>query len=249
MARPAASPATSLAEVSRAIRPVTLAHEQVVPVLPALAGLVPDGGLARGSVVVVDGDRAGTSLALAVVAGPSQAGSWVAVVGCPDLGLAAAAEAGVVLERLALVSATPESWPTVVAALIGAVDVVMVSPTHRVRAADARRLAARARERGTILVQTGSPVRPSRSAGADLEADLRLTVTGAEWQGVGHGHGHLQVRRLTVEAGGRRRAARPRRVELWFPDGRGEITPVIVEPPAEAPFESYAGSDVERLVG
>ena len=108
----------------------------------------------RGSVTVVEGDGAATSLALALVAGPSAAGSWTAVVGCPGLGLAAAAEAGVALERLALVAEPePGDWAGVVAALVGAVDVVVVGPTHRVRAADARRLAARARERGTVLVQ------------------------------------------------------------------------------------------------
>ena len=48
-----------------------------------LTDLVPDGGLVRGSVTVVEGDGA-TSLALALVAGPSAAGSWTAVVGAPD---------------------------------------------------------------------------------------------------------------------------------------------------------------------
>ena len=44
-----------------------------------------------------------TSLALQLVAAASAAGSWVAAVGVPALGAVAAAEAGVVLERLALV--------------------------------------------------------------------------------------------------------------------------------------------------
>jgi hypothetical protein len=229
-------PAPILAEVSRAIRPVALAHELVVPVLPALAGLVsgaaPGAGLARGSVVHVDGVAA-PSLALALVAGPSAAGSWTAVVGCPDLGLVAAAEAGVALDRLALVAEpAPGEWAAVVAALVGAVDVVVVSPTHRVAAGDARRLAARARERGTILVQlTSSPV----------EADLHLTGVEARWQGLGRGHGHLRARRLVVEAGGRRRAARVRRVELWLPDAEGAVTVAAAAP------ASYAGSDADRL--
>ena len=159
MSRPAPVLAGSLEAVGRAIRPVALAREQVVPVLPALSGLVPDGGLVRGSVTVVEGDGAAISLALALVAGPSAAGSWTAVVGCPGLGLAAVAEAGVALERLALVAEPePGDWAGVVAALVGAVDVVVVGPTHRVRTADARRLAARARERGTVLVQLPTTV-------------------------------------------------------------------------------------------
>jgi hypothetical protein len=218
---------------------LTLAADRLVPVLPGLAALVPEGGLVRGSVTHVDGPAA-TSLALALVAGASVAGSWVAVVGCPDLGLAAAAEAGVALERLALVAEPPlDSWASVVAALVGGVDVVVVGPTHRVRAADARRLAARARERGTILIQ----LRPMRR-GAGLDADLRLTVVDSRWQGVGQGHGRAQARRLTVDVGGRRRADRPHHVDLWCPDEHGAV--VAVPPPAAA--ARYAGSDVDELV-
>ena len=240
-ARSAGSAGSTL-ELARAIRPVVLAHEQVVPVLPALASLVsgPDpgagAGLVRGSVVQVGGVAA-SSLALALLAGPSAAGSWTAVVGCPDLGLAAAAEAGVDLERLALVAEPPAAdWAAVVAAFVGAVDVVVLGPTHRVRAGDARRLAARARERGTVLVQLvarppGRVARAGAGSGAGqasgaIEADLRLTGVASRWHGLGHGHGHLQARRLVVEATGRRRAARPHRVELWLPDRTGAITAV-----------------------
>ncbi|HVN50535.1 MAG TPA: hypothetical protein VMT43_03835, partial [Acidimicrobiales bacterium] len=102
-----------LAEVARAVRPVALARDRVVPVLPALSGLVPDRGLVRGSVTVVEGEAA-TSLALALVAGASAAGGWTAVVGCPDLGLVAAAEAGLALERVALVTEpAPGDWAAV----------------------------------------------------------------------------------------------------------------------------------------
>jgi hypothetical protein len=230
---------TSLAEVATLTRPVTLARDQVVPVLAGLRGLMPEGGLQRGSTVVVDGAGAATSLALAVAAGPSAAGGWVAVVGRDDLGLAAAVETGLVLERLALVAEPPpDQWAMVVAALIGAVDVVVVGSARRLRAADARRLAARARERGTVLIQA-----PGGSA-SPLEADLRLTVVATHWQGLGAGHGHLQARRLSVEAVGRRRAARPRRAELWLPDRQGRICPVTTD----ASAGSYAGADIDRLV-
>ncbi len=256
---PVLRPAPDLAEVSRAIRPVVLAHEQVVPVLPAFSRLVSDqhvgGGLVRGSVVRIEGVAA-ASVALALVAGPSAAGSWVAVVGCGDLGLAAAAEAGVVLERLALVAEpAPDQWAGVVAAFVGAVDVVVMGPTHRVRAGDARRLAARTRERGTVLIQlastssragVGARSRSAAGAGAGaIEADLRLTGVEARWQGLGQGHGHLQARRLVVEVGGRRRADRPRRVELWLPDARGAITTVAPAPS----IPGIDGLDRERDVG
>lgn len=241
------APPSQVEALSRATRPVTLAHEQVMAVLPALADLAPGGGLARGSVVLVDGGRGAISLGLALVAGPSQAGAWTAVVGGADLGLAAADEMGLALERLALVAEPPPGeWASVVAALIGAVDVVMVSP-HRVRTADARRLAARARERGTILVQVPVGGTGRAPAGAGLEADLRLTVTEARWQGLGEGHGHLQARRLTVETGGRRRAARSRRIALWCPDATGSValvTPIV----GRVALDGLDGLDVDRKV-
>jgi len=241
---------TSLTDVVQVTRPLLLARDRTVPVLPALRGLMPDGGLPRGAMVGVAGPDAGaTSMAFALAAAPSAAGSWVAVVGRPDLGLSAAAEIGVDLDRLALVAEPPpEGWAAVVAALIGAVDIVVVAPRHQVRMAEARRLAARARERGTVLIQvgTGGPGGrggATRAGGSGLELDLRLTVVDAVWQGVGVGHGHLQARRLTVEAGGRRQAARPRRAELWVPDLQGRVTVCDA-----GGTSAYAGSDIDRLV-
>ena len=51
----------------------------VLPVLPALAPLLPGGGLAKGSVLAVEQPGA---LCLALIAGPSQAGMWCGVAGC-----------------------------------------------------------------------------------------------------------------------------------------------------------------------
>src|SRR4051812_50176486 len=61
-----------LAEVAARARPVALAREQVLPVLPPLETLLPD-GLRRGSTGAVGGS---TALAPALVAGPARAGSW-----------------------------------------------------------------------------------------------------------------------------------------------------------------------------
>src|SRR4051794_12253328 len=148
--------ATVLDQLRVRTRPVALAEEERLPVLGPLAGLFPGSGLRRGTTVsVVGGGGSGsTSLALALLAGPSQAGSWTAVVGCPDLGLVAAAELGVDLERLALVPrpGSGSQWPTVVSALLDAVDVVAVRPPGRIKAGDVRRLTAKARERGAVLL-------------------------------------------------------------------------------------------------
>ena len=194
----------------------TLADERLLPVVPALQPLLPGQGLRRGTTVAVGRSAA---LALALVAGASVAGSWVAAVGLPDLGIVAAAENGIVLERLALVPAPgARAWPTVVAALLDAVDVVLVRPPAGLPAGQARRLAARARERGAVLVPLGAWSEP---------ADLRLTVVASNWQGLGQGHGRLQARRVEVVAGGRGAAARERRLPLWLPAADGTIAAAL----------------------
>ncbi|HEX2700312.1 MAG TPA: hypothetical protein VHM89_08945, partial [Acidimicrobiales bacterium] len=182
----------------------------MLPVLPALAGLLPGGGLRRGATVAVTGS---TSLALALLAGPSAGGSWCAAVGLPSLGLVAAAELGVAVSRLALVAAPGRDWAAVVAALLDALDVVVVRVPERVPAADGRRLVARARERGAVLVPLG------RWDGADV----RLSVATSAWEGLDDGAGHLRARLVEVVAEGRGAAARPRRARLWLPAADGSV--------------------------
>jgi hypothetical protein len=198
-----------------------LAASRVLPVDPSLACLLPDGGLRRGSVLTVGGRGQGvTSLALGLTAAASQAGSWCGVVGVADLGLIAAAAAGLDLARVAIVSdLAPAQWTTVVSVLVDAVDLVIVSPPPHVRLGDVRRLVTRVRERGAVLLAL---------AGLPEGADVRLTVEEAQWYGPGAGDGHLENRRIVVATGGRGAASRPQRVTLWLP-----------APPA------YAGSDVE----
>ena len=202
-----------------------------VPVAPALAGLLPAGALERGSVVTVTGSG---SLVLALIAEASGAGAWCAEVGTAGLGVAAAAEAGVVLDRFARVPRPGERWPEVVAALLDGFDIVVVHPwvddgmstgtsiglprrgDRAIRAQHAiRRLTARARERGAVLVAT-SPWEG---------ASLGLTVTAQRWHGLGAGHGHLTAREVEVTAVGRGSAVRPRRARLWLPGPDGRVAP------------------------
>lgn len=186
--------------------------------LSALAPLLPTGELRRGSTVSVAGS---TALVLALLAGPSAAGAWCAVVGVPTLGARAADEFGVRLDRLALVPSPGTQWSAAVAALFDGMDVVAVRPPARVSAGEARRLTARARERGCALI----PLGPWDGA------ELRLTVTGSQWSGLGAGFGRLHARRLRVEASGRGAAARPRRTEMWLPARDGGIEPIADVPP------------------
>lgn len=212
---------TKLAAVGERARPVALSREQVLEVAEPLRPLLPQGGLRRGSSVAVEGS---TALALALAAGPSAAGSWVAAVGVAGLGAVAAAEVGVDLGRFALVPVVPrEQWAVVVAALLDALDVVVVGAPPGVRAADARRLAARARERRSVLVIVGR--------GWPEATDVRLAAGESRWEGLGRGHGCLRARRLEVVAGGRGAAARERRAWLWLPSPDGGVA--VAAPPGE----------------
>ncbi|WP_433029960.1 hypothetical protein [Actinomycetospora sp. CA-053990] len=120
----------------------------VLPVMGPLAGVLPGGGLRRGSAVAVCGS---TSLLLALLAEASRAGAWCALVGLPDLGIQAAAEAGLDLSRTALVPRPGPRPAAVVAALVDGVDVVVLDttlPGVRWPAGDRQRLGARVRQRG-----------------------------------------------------------------------------------------------------
>jgi len=208
----------SLVEV---VRPTSLAGPRILEVVGGLGNLLPEGGLRRGTTVTVGGTGPGagaTSLLLALLAGPSDKGSWCAAVGLPGLGLAAAAELDIRLSRLILVPTPGPSWPTVTAALLDACDLVAVRPPVRVKPIEARRLAARARERGAVLV-----VAPGEENWPEVP-DVRLSALGGQWQGLGVGHGHVRDRWLEVEAGGRRGAHRVVRAQLWLPSG--EIPPL-----------------------
>jgi hypothetical protein len=183
--------------------------------------------LRRGSTLAVGGGAV-TSFTLALVAEASGQGSWVAAVGLPSLGLAAAAELGVALDRLALVSRPePGMWSTVVAALVDAVDIVLVGPS-RIRATDARRLTARSRERGAVLITVGAqwPEPP----------DVTFHTGAGTWVGLGVGHGHLRARMVPIEVTGRREAARPRRDTLWLPADDGGVA-TVARPPVTGPAE------------
>jgi hypothetical protein len=225
-----------LSEVAGRTRPLLLAEQRLVPVLAPLDRLLPGGGLRRGSTVVVE---QGGALLLALLAAPTADGLWGAVVGLPSLGLAAAAELGVALERLALVPSPGPQWATVTAALLDAVDVVAVRPPERFRPGDARRLAARARERGAVLMPVGPWIEG---------AEVRLRLAGGQWRGLAAGHGRLQRRMVEVVATGRGAAARQRQVSCWLPGSSGRVEALEGEK-GRVGLEPDAGLPVEVRVG
>jgi hypothetical protein len=220
--------------------------ERLLPVLPELRELLPGRGLRRGATVAITtmaGPETGsgaahsprpvrstgaTSLLFALLAAASGAGSWCAVVGVPALGVVAAAEAGIALDRLALVPNPGPDWTTVVAALLDGVDIVVAAPPGPIAPSVATRLAARARQRGSVLMSYG------RWDGADITFDAVRGV----WHGLDQGRGRLRCRQVTVVARGRGAAAAPKRTEIWWPAPSGPlpsprswtVTPAIAGP-------------------
>ena len=243
--------AADLRALAERVAPSTLARDRTLPVLPALAGMLgpsgpPAPGLRRGATATVAGGRGlgATSLAFALVAAATQAGSWAAVVGLPAAHAPAAAHLGVALDRLAFVpdAATLGHWPTVVAALLDGVDLVVAAVPPGLRAPDARRLAARARERGSVLV----PLLPAGASWVE-GADLRLRVVAATWHGVEAGHGFLRAREVEVAATGRGAAGRERSVRLWLPGHDGVAVAWRSSPADGFGGATRLGADAARL--
>ena len=217
----------SLALLAERTRPVAASQTRLLPVLPPLVGLFPDGNLRRGTTVVITGPASApsvgsgsTSLTLALLAAASAAGSWCALVGVADLGAVAAHDLGIDLGRLAVVPRPGPAWAEVSAALLDGVDVVVLQPPFPPRPAMARRLVARARDRRAVLVvlagRSGWPEHP----------DLHLHVAGVRWDGAGTGEGFLSRRQMTVDATGRRSAVRTRHHQLWMPSAIGTVAEV-----------------------
>ena len=160
--------------------------------------------------------------------GKSLQGQLVAAAG--DLAIVGPNSNGLLnrLDRLALVPDPGRDLVAVVAALVDGLDLVAVAGHERagVRTADRQRLAARARQRGTVLIALGS------WPGADLE----LTCTRPVWEGlVGGGAGRLRARRAGVRVRGRGIApgGRETRVLLPGPVGAPESATVDAIPVQE----------------
>jgi len=203
----------------------TRAHERTLPLVDALAQVVPGAALVRGQVVAVRG-VADMSLALAMAGQATRNGSWLAAVehrGTFEFSPEAAGELGVALERMVVVATPPGNAPgavEVVAALIEGFDVVIV-PGHAPLAPTAvRRLRARLRIRGGVVVVVGG------HGGWQPDLVLRSTAGGpcGGWEPLEE-NGRLRRRRVIIEVDARRQGA-PARHVFWLPTPDGSIAAV-----------------------
>lgn len=167
----------------------------ILPVTTDISALLPHGGLA--TVTAITASRRGaTSLLWRLLAGPTRAGAWCALVGMPRVYPLAATAAGVDLDRVALVD--PGTFIAEAAGTLAEGLAAVVVPSDALTPTQARRLTARARNSGTAIVWwERRPV-----AGPDA----RLEVARVHWRGLREnagrrwGAGRLDACELEVAA-------------------------------------------------
>ncbi|MFV9456930.1 hypothetical protein ACNJ7E_26310 [Rhodococcus sp. NM-2] len=181
---------------------------RTLPVPSPIAGLLPRGGLARGTVASVAGT---SSVLVGLLASVTAAGSHAAVIGMPDLSLLAAVEQGADLSKIAIVPAPKDSAVEVAAILLDGVDLVILGLSGAaVTPSRARAVVARARSKGAVLLVT-----EGHWDGVDLRIESRV----AGYSGLGEGHGRVTGIQLDVAAAGKGFQRRTQRIEIRSDSG------------------------------
>ncbi len=201
------------------VTPVVPAAARTLPVLPALAELLPGGALRRGTTTLVTGapGSGATSLGVALLAHASRGGHWCAAIGVDDPGVIAMVELGLDLRRVVFIPQVQGDWAIAAGELLEGVELILLRPPTRVPHAAARQLAARARERRAALVILGA-----RTSAWPLPAELTIEVAASRWRGAGLGEGRLSARTVELCVTGRG-GTREQRSSLWLPSPGGEI--------------------------
>jgi len=212
------------------IAPVVLAKELLIPVPEVFHQVLPGTGLQRGWATTVTGSTSGRVLAWALLSEVTRSGGWIAAVDVPGIGLLAASEVGLSIERVLVVTnVDAQSWASTMGALIGSVDAVVYgNPRHRVQPSTHRKLISRCRERGTVLMELACGDTFSRNS-TPIEADIAFDVRPSNWSGIGNGYGRLASRTVNVSVSGRRAQGRTRNATFVVPDVDGAIR-AVTEP-------------------
>lgn len=173
-----------------------------VPTPTALRALLPS--LRIGSVHSVEP----RSLALLCLAAAMPTGGWSAIVGMPDVGVEAAADAGVAIDRLVLVPRPGRAWGDVVASFAEVMPVVLAAAPATIAPAEAARLEARLRSAGSCLIVHGAWPSPA----------TRIRRVDIAWGGLDSGLGRIARAEAELEVTGTDRVPRRARVAL-APEG------------------------------
>ena len=189
--------------------PAAVGRARVLGMPEWLAGQLAGGGLARGAVTAMADCPAAVVDILAHV---TANGGCAAVVGYPNLALAAVAAAGGELSRLIIVPDPAPHVGAVLSTLAEGVDLVVYVPVQRVTPTFARPVEARLRKSSCALLSCGAPW-----PGARLNLDVQV----AGVHGLGRGSGRIRSisvagrvwgkgqppQRITAELTGRRDGA------------------------------------------
>ncbi|SNS44439.1 hypothetical protein SAMN06309944_0273 [Micrococcales bacterium KH10] len=124
---------------------------------------------------------------------------WAALLGMPEIGMAAAAEQGIDLERLAVVPEVGTQGAAIIAAALDGIDIVVCGPQASVAQLQQRKITARVRRHQRLLLSTY----PWQNA------DLTLRVIRQRWWGTEQGHGWLRHAEAEIARSGRGAFAQP----------------------------------------
>jgi hypothetical protein len=133
------------------------------------------------------------SLLFALVASATQHGSWFAMVNMPTAGLMAAHENGVALQRTVCVDVGVSGghMSNILGSLVDGIDLVAVR-SPQCSSAEVRRVAARVKAQGSVLLVVGNT--------AGFSPDAVLVAHTQQWQF----HTHAVSRTVNITAQGRR---------------------------------------------
>ena len=178
------------------VAPVSMALERTLPTPADCADLFAEGGLVRGRTLSTTGPAA-TTVMLRLVAAAVEAGGWMAVIDVPTLGLDAASELGIALERVVAIDTRDAGvWADVVAAAADGFEVLVTRVPGDVRPSTLRKVVTRLQQRGVVMMVVGDP--------GPLACDGVIDTGHQVWAGVGAGWGRLEQRVVEVTATGRR---------------------------------------------
>jgi hypothetical protein len=194
-----------LAALGDRVAPVSMALERTLPTPTDCADLFAEGGLVRGRTLSTTGSAA-TTVMLRLVAAAVEAGGWMAVIDVPTLGLDAASELGIALERVVAIDTRGAGsdvgdvdagvWADVVAAAADGFEVLVTRVPGDVRPSTLRKVVTRLQQRGVVMMVVGDP--------GPLACDGMIDTGHQVWAGVGAGWGRLEQRVVEVAATGRR---------------------------------------------